>query len=39
MQRAVKLFTDDIFVQELVQRFDGEIQYDSITPLTPQDWV
>ncbi|MFN0001619.1 MAG: DNA polymerase III subunit gamma/tau [Pseudohongiellaceae bacterium] len=39
MQRAVKLFSEDVFVQELVQRFDGEIQYDSITPLTVQDWV
>jgi DNA polymerase-3 subunit gamma/tau len=37
-QRALKLFTEDALVQELVERFGGEIQYESITPLTPQDW-
>lgn len=37
-QRALKLFTEDAVVQELVERFGAEIQHESITPLTPQDW-
>ena len=37
-QRAIKLFTEDAVVRELVERFGAEIQFESITPLTPQDW-
>ncbi|MES2624212.1 MAG: DNA polymerase III subunit gamma/tau [Pseudomonadota bacterium] len=37
-QRAEKLFTEDPVVRELVERFNGDIQYESITPLAPRDW-
>jgi DNA polymerase-3 subunit gamma/tau len=37
-ERAIKLFTEDTVVQELMERFGAEIQYESIKSLTPQDW-
>ncbi len=37
-QRAVKLFTEDAVVQELMERFGAEVQYETIKSLTPQDW-
>lgn len=36
-EAARKTFTDDALVSAVLERFSGEIQYDSITPTTPEN--